>query len=90
MEATLDMAKVTTKGQITIPKAIRSTLGIDIGDKVLFYDLGNGVVAMRSARLAAFQDLQEAFEGAAEEAGLQTEDDVVDLVRSIRAERGSH
>lgn len=84
MEATLDMAKVTTKGQITIPKAIREILGIGTGDKVLFYDLGDGSVAMRSARLSALHDLQAAFEGAAEEAGIESEEDVVALVREVR------
>lgn len=86
MEATLDMAKVTTKGQITIPKAIRQILGVGTGDKVLFYDLGDGSVAMRSARLSALHELQAAFEGAAEEAGLETEEDVTALVRGIRHE----
>ena len=84
MEATLDMAKVTTKGQITIPKAIRQILGIGTGDKVLFYDLGDGSVAMRSARLSALRELQGAFDGAADEAGLETEEDVVALVREVR------
>lgn len=87
MEATLDMAKVTTKGQITIPKAIRQILGVGTGDKVLFYDLGDGSVAMRSARLSALRDLQAAFDGAAEEAGIASEDDVVELVREVRRER---
>ena len=86
MEATLDMAKVTTKGQITIPKAIRQLLGVDTGDKVLFYDLGDGSVAMRSARLSALRELQSAFDGAAEEAGIRNEDDVVELVREVRRE----
>lgn len=87
MEATLDMAKVTSKGQITIPKAIRLLLGVDAGDKVLFYDLGDGSVAMRSARLSAFRELRDAFAGAAEEAGLESDDDVVELVRATRRER---
>ncbi len=86
MEATLDMAKVTTKGQITIPKAIRQILGVGTGDKVLFYDLGDGSVVMRSARLSTLHELQAAFEGAAGEAGLETEEDVVALVRGIRHE----
>ena len=87
VETTLDMAKVTTKGQITIPKAIRQILGVGTGDKVLFYDLGDGSVAMRSARLGALRDLRSAFEGAAEEAGIDDENDVVELVREMRREK---
>ena len=87
MEAVLDMAKVTTKGQITIPKAIREALGVKTGDKVLFVDNGDGTVGMRNATLDAFSELREAFAGAAEEAGLETEDDVVAMVKEIRRER---
>lgn len=87
MEATLDMAKVTTKGQITIPKAIREALGVKTGDKVLFVVNGDGTVGMRNATLAAFAELQEAFAGAADEAGLETEEDVVAMIKEIRRER---
>ena len=89
MEAVLDMAKVTTKGQITIPVAIRKALGVKTGDKVLFVDNGDGTIAMRNATLKAFSEAREAFAGAAEEAGFATEDDVVDFVKSVRRERAA-
>ena len=37
-------AKLTTKGQVTIPKAIRDALGIDAGDRVEFVLRDDGVV----------------------------------------------
>ena len=33
----LASAKLTTKGQITIPKIVRETLNIEEGDSVIFY-----------------------------------------------------
>ena len=39
-------SKVTAKGQITIPKAIRVALGVDVGDRVEFVLRGDGVVEM--------------------------------------------
>ena len=33
----LAMAKLTSKGQITIPKIVRETLKLDEGDSVFFY-----------------------------------------------------
>ena len=30
-------AKISKKGQITVPKEIRELLGVDSGDKVVFY-----------------------------------------------------
>ncbi len=50
MGASWHMAKVTTKGQITIPAAIRKALGIKTGDKVLFVEKGNGRLRSRMRR----------------------------------------
>jgi len=40
----MEMAKVTSKGQITIPVSIRRRLSINEGDKLLFIDRPEGVV----------------------------------------------
>jgi len=40
----MEMAKVTSKGQITIPVSIRRRLDIKEGDKLLFIDNPDGVV----------------------------------------------
>ena len=39
-------ATITSKGQITIPLAIRNKLGLDKGDKVDFVDLENNQFAI--------------------------------------------
>ncbi len=39
-------AKVTTKGQITIPKTVRVALGVEAGDRVEFLVREDGVVEM--------------------------------------------
>lgn len=36
-------AKVTSKGQVTIPREIRRRLGVRAGDRLQFEDDGNGV-----------------------------------------------
>lgn len=87
MEATLDMAKVTSKGQVTIPKDIRRLLGVKTGDKVLFTGNADGSVTLRNATMQAFAEARHAFEGAAEEAGLRDEDDVVAMISEMRAEK---
>ncbi|MGN0818175.1 MAG: AbrB/MazE/SpoVT family DNA-binding domain-containing protein [Candidatus Coproplasma sp.] len=38
----MEMAKLTSKGQITVPKAVRDALGVDCGDKVVFVKTSNG------------------------------------------------
>jgi AbrB family looped-hinge helix DNA binding protein len=41
-------AKVTSKGQITVPKAVRDALGIKAGDEVVFRVEGNRAVLART------------------------------------------
>ena len=45
----IDDAKITSKGQVTIPKKIRSVLGIHPGDRITFIVKGNSVHIERSS-----------------------------------------
>ncbi|MDR2572061.1 MAG: AbrB/MazE/SpoVT family DNA-binding domain-containing protein [Oscillospiraceae bacterium] len=81
----MDVARVSVKGQVTIPIEIRRRLGIREGDKVIFMEKDDNIVILNSNRLA-WKELQQAFDGAAEEAGFETEQDVVDFCKEIRNE----
>lgn len=41
-------AKVTSKGQVTVPKAVRDALGIKQGDEIMFHVEGNRAVLART------------------------------------------
>lgn len=43
------MPSVTTKGQVTIPKAVRETMGIKPGDEVIFEETSEGYVIQKDA-----------------------------------------
>ena len=47
-------ATITSKGQVTIPKDVRSRLGIGTGDRVEFVEIQDGVFQI----VAATQDVQ--------------------------------
>ncbi|WP_104372090.1 AbrB/MazE/SpoVT family DNA-binding domain-containing protein [Desulfocucumis palustris] len=81
----MELAKITSKGQITIPIQIRKMLNLKDGDKVVFMTDG-GKVIMENPTKLAIKEAQEAFEGLAEELGLKSEDDVVNLVKEVRKE----
>ena len=49
------LAKVTTKGQVTIPKAIRDAFGIRSNDKVDFVREGERIVLMPLKTLKDFR-----------------------------------
>jgi AbrB family looped-hinge helix DNA binding protein len=40
-------ATLTSKGQITLPKSIRDSLGLGRGDRIEFIDAANGTVVLR-------------------------------------------
>jgi len=60
----MEMAKVTSKGQITIPISIRRRLGINEGDKLLFISKPDGVMMVNPDMLES--DQVEAMVEAAE------------------------
>ncbi len=41
------LGKVTSKGQITIPREVRDSLGVDAGDTLEFTQRADGVVELR-------------------------------------------
>lgn len=45
----MEIAKLTSKGQITIPKAVRVELGVDTGDKLIFIPCEGGFFVRNGA-----------------------------------------
>ncbi len=82
----MELAKVTSKGQITIPIEIRRKLGVKEGDKILFVEDRGRIVVMNSS-MEALRKAQEDFAGEAERLGLQSEQDVADMISALRRER---
>ena len=82
----MELAKITTKGQITLPITIRRKLNLKDGDKVAFVEK-DGAYTVVNPTLVAFENVQQAFEGEAERLGLKDVEDVVDMVKELRAKR---
>lgn len=79
----MELAKVTTKGQITIPKAIRERLDLKEGSKIIFIEKGNDIIIKNSAMIA-LEKIQDAFAGEAERLGISSDEDVVNLIKEYR------
>ena len=82
----MELAKVTSKGQITIPIDIRRKLGIKEGDKILFVE-EQGRIVMLNSSMEALRKAQSVFAGEAERLGLKDEQDVADMVAALRRDR---
>jgi len=76
----LDVSRVTSKGQVTIPVEMRRRLGIKNGDKIVFMGEGNRIV-IANAAMVALKEVQEAFSGVAERLGLHSKHGVADMVK---------
>jgi len=81
----MELAKITTKGQITLPIQIRKKLNLKDGDKILFMEKDGKIFIDNPTKLAILE-AQKAFAGLAEELGLETEEDVVNLCKEVRKE----
>lgn len=81
----VDNAKVMAKGQITIPKDIRKVLGVASGDRITFIVEGNSVRIVNSA-IYAMQVLQKEMAGEAQRAGINSDEDIMALVKELRTE----
>jgi len=82
----IEVAKITSKGQVTIPKAVRRKMHLNEGDKIMFLEQ-DGRVFVENAALIAISRAQEAFAGEAGRSGLSSEEDVVSMIKEIRQER---
>ena len=56
------------------------------GSKVLFIKKGNDIVIQNSA-MVALEKIQNAFDGEAERLSLETEEDVVKMIKELRKKR---
>jgi AbrB family looped-hinge helix DNA binding protein len=81
----VDTAKVMSKGQVTIPGEIRNFLKVTEGDRLTFICEGDYAIVM-NANIYAMRTLQKEMAGEWEKAGINSENDIIELCREIRAE----
>lgn len=76
------MPRVTTKGQVTIPKEIRDALGIEPGDEIAFEDIGSGYkIRKKEPTTEDGEDPFEKYRGSAE-----SDETMPDRMRRLRGE----
>jgi len=79
----MELAKVTSKGQITIPRDVRKKMNLKTGDKILFFEENNKFF-LQNSNSVVLSDFQRSMEGAAQEAGFNDPDDVVKYIKQLR------
>ena len=79
---------LSSKGQISLPIAIRRNLNIDTGDKLAVYTSGD-VVMLKVLRLPTLEEISKTLDEAkewAETVGYK-ESDVNDIIKSVRRKK---
>lgn len=81
----MEVAKISSKGQITIPISVRNKLNLKAGDKIVILE-ENGRFYFDNSAVLAFKRVEDAFAGEAKNAGFSTEKEMQDYMKEIRKE----
>ena len=84
----MEVAKISSKGQITIPVSVRNKLNLKAGDKIVILE-ENGRFYFENSAMLAFKRAEDVFAGEAKRAGFQTEEEMQDYMKEIRKETGN-
>ena len=79
----MELSKVSSKGQITIPIGIRKKLKLKVGDKVLFLEDEEKII-LKNSSLVALKEIQESMRDEIGKSSLYSEDDVKKVVKDAR------
>lgn len=52
----MDIAKVTSKGQVTVPKSVREKLELEAGSKIVFIQVGDDLVVRNASSISKSSD----------------------------------
>jgi len=81
----VENTKVMSKGQITLSKGIQERIGVGAGDRVALICEGDRVILMNAA-VYAMRTFQQGMESEWEKAGINSDEDVMALVKEVRDE----
>ena len=77
----VEVTKVSSKGQVTIPLELRKYLKLTEGSKVAFVLEDDGRVVIANSSMLALKEVQSAFAGEAERLGLRDESEVAAFLK---------
>jgi len=80
----MEVSRVTSKGQITIPKAVRERLNLTEGSKVAFIEKDGNIVITKSS-VVALRDFLDSMSAEAQAKGI-TEEELLNDLDQVREE----
>lgn len=82
----VESAIISSKGQITIPKSVRNALNVKSGETITFLIVDGEVKIVNSASYA-MRLFQAEMLGKALDAGIKSDEEIVELIREMRAKK---
>lgn len=79
----MNLARVSSNGQITVPIEIRRKLGIKEGDKIIFLENANGEIILQNSSKIAIREAQAALRDIN-----VSEEDILKDVMELRYSKG--
>ena len=86
--AVSEVTSISTKGQVVLPKAIRDSLSLVPGSKLMVLTDGDNILMkpIKEPSLEEFDSLMVQSRELAKKAGM-TEDDITEAIKSVRKRR---
>ncbi len=84
----IDVLTLSTKGQLVLPNALRKSMSLSSGDKLVAY-WSNGAIVLKKLELPSESDFEKEIDETvrfAQEAGIR-EQDIADTIKEYRAEK---
>ena len=81
----MELSKVSSKGQITIPIKIRKKLKLKGGDKVLLLEDEEKII-LKNSSLVVLKEIRERMRDEIGKSNLYSEDDVKKVVKDVNAD----
>ena len=85
MASTIDIGKVSARGQIAIPAQIRRQMNLQEGDQVFFY-LHEGSLVLKKVTDSTFAEIVKPLQKAATKSGFK-ESEVEGIIQRFRTQR---
>lgn len=77
----MEIATLTSKGQLTVPKEVRRLLGLRAGDKVLFVERDGGFLLLNNTAVTVQAVNLNSVSATLAIEGIDTTDDMLDYAR---------
>ena len=84
----IDVLTLSTKGQLVLPYALRKSMSLSSGDKLVAY-WSNGAIVLKKLELPSASDFEKEIDETvrvAQAAGIR-EQDIADTIKEYRAEK---